>query len=68
MIEEKIKAVIRDVPDFPKPGILFKDITSILLDPELCNEILDTLAANVESMDVDVILAIESRGFPIRTI
>ena len=38
-IEEKIKAAIRDVPDFPKPGILFKDITPILTDPGLCREL-----------------------------
>ena len=43
MIEEKIKAVIRDVPDFPKEGIVFKDITPIMLDAALSNEIVDHL-------------------------
>jgi len=43
-IEEKTKAVIRDVPDFPKPGILFKDITPILENPILCREITEALA------------------------
>ena len=43
-IEEKTKAVIRDVPDFPKPGILFKDITPILENPVLCREITEELA------------------------
>ena len=41
MIETKLKEVIRDVPDFPKPGILFKDITPILLDPQLTRDLID---------------------------
>ena len=44
MIHSKLAEVIRDVPDFPKPGILFKDITPIFLNPELCTEIVDELA------------------------
>ena len=39
-VEKKLRAVIRDVPDFPKPGIRFKDITPILEDPVLCREII----------------------------
>lgn len=62
MLEEKIKKVIRDVEDFPKPGILFKDITPILLDPVLVAEVADALAENVKGQ-VDVVCAIESRGF-----
>ena len=38
-IQERVKATVRDVPDFPKPGILFKDITPILENPVLCREI-----------------------------
>ena len=44
MLEAKIKSVIRDVPDFPKPGILFKDITPIFHDQQLCNEIVSEFA------------------------
>lgn len=62
MLEEKIKKVIRDVEDFPKPGILFKDITPIMLHPELVAEITAELAAQVKGK-VDVVCAVESRGF-----
>lgn len=62
MLEEKIKKAIRDVEDFPKPGILFKDITPILLDPVLVGEVVDALAEDVRGK-VDVVCAIESRGF-----
>ena len=45
MIEEQLKAAIRDVPDFPKPGIIFKDITPIMMDPELSARTLDHLVS-----------------------
>lgn len=62
MIEERIKAAIRDVPNFPKEGILFKDIAPILLDPVLCRDI---VKAFIERMPAkpDAICAVESRGF-----
>jgi len=63
MIVETIKKVIRDVPDFPKPGIIFKDITPILLDPELTRQIVDEMAKEVASLNLDAIVGIESRGF-----
>jgi adenine phosphoribosyltransferase len=63
MIESKLKAAIRDIPDFPKPGILFKDITPILKDSDLCNDIVDAFAAQLEDVEIDVIAGIESRGF-----
>lgn len=63
MIQAKLKAAIRDVPDFPKPGILFKDITPILKDARLCCEIVDAFAAGLKGVDIDVIAGIESRGF-----
>jgi len=59
----KIKQVIRDVPDFPKPGIIFKDITPILKNPTLCNEITDALAEQLRGLNIDVVAGIESRGF-----
>jgi adenine phosphoribosyltransferase len=63
MIEQKIKSVIRDVPDFPKPGILFKDITPILHDQKLCNEIVEAFVERLKGKKLDAIVGIESRGF-----
>lgn len=62
-IEQKIKAVIRDVPDFPKEGIIFKDITPVFLDPALRKEITKAFCDRVSNIEVDVIVGIESRGF-----
>lgn len=61
-LESKIKAVIRDVPDFPKPGIMFKDITPIFHDQTLCNDIVDGFI-KVIGPKPDAIVGIESRGF-----
>lgn len=63
MIEAKIKAAIRDVPDFPKPGIIFKDITPIMLNPQLSAEILDHLVTLYQDKGLTKIAGIESRGF-----
>jgi adenine phosphoribosyltransferase len=63
MIEEKIKQTLRDVADFPKPGIIFKDITPLLQDPKLCIEITDALADQLKDIKIDVVAGIESRGF-----
>ena len=63
MIEERIKKTIRDIPDFPKPGIIFKDIAPILLDWELCNDIVKETAQRFKDTRVDAVCGIESRGF-----
>jgi adenine phosphoribosyltransferase len=63
MIESRIKETVRDVADFPKPGIIFKDITPILKDAALCAEITQALAESLSGIEVDVIAGIESRGF-----
>lgn len=63
MIEDKLKRVIRDIPDFPQPGIIFKDITPILKDANLCTEIVESFANQVKHLEIDVIAGIESRGF-----
>ncbi len=63
MLEERLKSVIRDIPDFPQPGIVFKDITPILKDQQLCSEIVDQLVAHLQGMEIDAIAGIESRGF-----
>jgi adenine phosphoribosyltransferase len=62
-IVEGLKARIRDVPDFPKPGILFKDITTLLQSPEGFRGAADALVALVRPFPADKVLAIESRGF-----
>jgi adenine phosphoribosyltransferase len=58
-----LKAFIRDVPDFPVPGILFRDITPLLQTPPAFAEALDGLQRYVESRNPDAIVGIESRGF-----
>lgn len=62
-MEEKIKKVIRDVQDFPKKGIVFKDITPILEQPELCRLITNEFANHAKSLKPDAVMGIESRGF-----
>jgi len=63
MIDERLRAAIRDVADFPKPGIIFKDITPILKDPDLCEAVVERMAEAIDPNVVDVIAGIESRGF-----
>ena len=63
MIESRIKQTVRDVNDFPKPGIIFKDITPILKDPGLCIDITAALAEQLSNVAIDVVAGIESRGF-----
>jgi adenine phosphoribosyltransferase len=63
MIEEKIKNHLRDVVDFPKPGIVFKDITPLLKNQELCSQIVDEFVLRLKNIEFDAIAGIESRGF-----
>jgi adenine phosphoribosyltransferase len=60
---EKLKGTIRDVPDFPKEGIIFKDISTIMLDPALSAQVLDHLTNFYKNQQLDAIAGIESRGF-----
>lgn len=62
-METLLKAKIRDVPDFPKPGIIFKDITPILSDGNLFTTVIDSFAKRYLAKKVDAIIGIESRGF-----
>jgi adenine phosphoribosyltransferase len=62
-LEERIKSVIRDVPDFPKKGIIFKDISTIMLDPALSADIIDHLVKIYKDLGIEAIAGIESRGF-----
>jgi adenine phosphoribosyltransferase len=59
----KLMAIIRDVPDFPKPGILFKDVTPLLADGASFASTIALLAERVQAVKADVVVAIESRGF-----
>jgi adenine phosphoribosyltransferase len=58
-----LKSLIRDVPDFPKPGIVFKDITTLLNHAEGFRACIDAMAEKVAGLDVDYIVGMESRGF-----
>ena len=60
---EPLKALVRTVPDFPKPGILFYDITTLLKDRLGFAMLIDALAAHYIGQDVDLVLGIEARGF-----
>lgn len=62
-LENEIKSVIRDVVDFPKEGIVFKDITPIMMNPALSTKIVDELASYYKDKKIDKIAGIESRGF-----
>ena len=62
-LSDRVRDTIRDVPDFPKEGILFKDITTVLQDGALFREITDYLAARYADSGVTAVVGIESRGF-----
>src|SRR5580692_11872474 len=58
-----LKSLIREVPDFPKPGILFYDITTLLKDAKGLHELIDALGAGYAGKGIDKVIGIESRGF-----
>ena len=58
-----LRSLIRDVPDFPKPGIIFKDITTLTKDPEGLRAAVDAMAERYADANVDLVVGIESRGF-----
>jgi adenine phosphoribosyltransferase len=60
---EPLKALVRTIPDFPKPGILFYDITTLLKDPRGFATLIDALAQYYIDKDIDLVLGIEARGF-----
>tara|TARA_B100000900_G_scaffold375540_1_gene357723 strand:- start:2827 stop:3354 length:528 start_codon:yes stop_codon:yes gene_type:complete len=63
MLSQKIKSVVRDIPDFPKKGIVFKDITPILADSALCMQVVDNFVDKLNDLKVDAVVGVESRGF-----
>jgi adenine phosphoribosyltransferase len=62
-LEQRVRALVRDVPDYPKPGIMFKDITPLLGHPETFRSACDAMAASFQQDRVTHVAAIESRGF-----
>ena len=58
-----LKAFIRDIPDFPKPGIIFKDITPLLADPIAFRNAIDRIGVYFDGREIDAIAAAEARGF-----
>lgn len=60
---ESLKKLIREVPDFPKPGINFYDITTLLKDPEGLESTIDALTEQCRGMEIDTVIGVESRGF-----
>ena len=62
-VTDRLKSLIRDVPDFPKPGIVFKDLTPVFLDPSAHRAMIGAFAERYRSKEVDAVVAIESRGF-----
>jgi adenine phosphoribosyltransferase len=63
VVEERLKRIIRDVPGFPREGIVFKDITPILADATLLRSTLEALGHPFQGASIDKVLGIESRGF-----
>ncbi len=62
-LTEKIKSLIRDIPDFPRQGIVFKDITPLLEDPQTVAAIVKRITAHYGTQKIDAVAAIEARGF-----
>lgn len=60
---DHLKALIRDIPDFPEKGVLFKDITTLLKDADAFREVVDRLASRYVDEQINAIIAMESRGF-----
>ncbi len=60
-----LKDTIRTIPDFPKEGILFRDVTTLIKNPAAYHQLIDELAQSVKGMDIDVVVGPEARGFVI---
>ena len=63
MSAEGLRARIREIPDFPKPGILFYDITTLLKDAAAYREAIDLMVAPYRGVQIDLVAGMESRGF-----
>lgn len=65
MNETELKAIVRSIPDFPKEGILFRDITTLLKDKDAYEFLINAIAEYLRGLDVDLVIAPEARGFVI---
>lgn len=63
MKREKLEDYVLTIPDFPEPGIMFRDITSLIQDPDGLRDSVDGLLHSLEGCDCDVVIGLESRGF-----
>lgn len=63
LLADRIKSAIRDVEGYPRPGIVFKDITPVLADPVLMTDIVESMLSTYRGQNIDVVAAIEARGF-----
>ncbi|MGA1430861.1 MAG: purine phosphoribosyltransferase family protein, partial [Candidatus Limnocylindrus sp.] len=63
MNPEQLASKVRTIPDFPKPGIIFRDITTLLQDAEAFNAAIEAMLPSIRAQKPDVIVGIESRGF-----
>ncbi len=63
MVSFKLSSIIRDVPDFPKPGILFKDITPLYSNPAILEECVEEIRSQFKHVKLDAVAGIEARGF-----
>jgi adenine phosphoribosyltransferase len=61
--ELELKKMIREIPDFPKPGILFYDITTLLKNPQGLRKVIDQMTAHFQGQQIDHVIGIEARGF-----
>jgi adenine phosphoribosyltransferase len=62
-IQQSLQALLRDIPDFPKPGIVFKDITPLLAQPEMRKKVVNALTLPYLHQSIDALVAVEARGF-----
>ena len=63
MLEQKLEKLINNYPDFPKKGIMFKDITPILANPEIFSEVIDRMSSYSINQNADAFIAVDARGF-----
>jgi adenine phosphoribosyltransferase len=64
---ENLTALIRDIPDFPEPGVVFKDITPVLADAKAFSELIDAMAKPYQDREISKVAGIEARGFTLAT-
>jgi len=62
-LREEVGARLRDIPDFPKPGVRFKDMTPVLADPRLFGRVVDAMAAPFQGQRISRVVGVEARGF-----